>query len=169
VAVYEDEVDIHLNPQLGLDWMVRGQPKEVGTPGSNAKRYLAGALDVRTGLRTWVAGERKARALFIARRGRLRAASPKATRMHVLLDNYQIPDSKIPQAALPGLGGRIGRPVVPPYCPKENRIERGWEDLPANVTRNHRCRTMDALMREVGEYRWRRNRIRAGIERRRAG
>lgn len=25
VAVYEDEVDIHLNPRIGLDWMVRGQ------------------------------------------------------------------------------------------------------------------------------------------------
>jgi len=24
VAVYEDEVDIHLNPKIGLDWMVRG-------------------------------------------------------------------------------------------------------------------------------------------------
>src|ERR1700751_1351495 len=54
VAVYEDEVDIHLNPKIGLDWMVRGQQKQVVTPGQNAKRYLAGGLDVRTGLLTWV-------------------------------------------------------------------------------------------------------------------
>src|SRR5262245_17919619 len=66
VAVYEDEVDIHLNPKIGLDWMVRGQQKEVRTPGQNVKRYLAGALDVRTGLLTWVEGERKASALFVA-------------------------------------------------------------------------------------------------------
>src|SRR5262249_7469839 len=32
VAVYEDEVDIHLNPKIGLDWMARGQQKEVVTP-----------------------------------------------------------------------------------------------------------------------------------------
>ena len=42
VAVYEDEVDIHLNPKIGLDWMVRGQQKKVPTPGKNQKRYLAG-------------------------------------------------------------------------------------------------------------------------------
>jgi transposase len=169
VAVYEDEVDIHLNPKIGLDWMVRGQQKEVGTPGTNAKRYLAGALDVRTGLLTWVEGERKASALFIALLGQLRAAYPKATLIHVILDNYRIHDSKITQAALQGFGGRIRLHFLPPYCPKENRIERVWEDLHANVTRNHTCRTMDALMKEVREYLWRRNRIRAGIERRRAG
>src|SRR6185312_6454403 len=28
-AVYEDEVDIHLNPKIGWDWMLRGQQKEV--------------------------------------------------------------------------------------------------------------------------------------------
>jgi hypothetical protein len=37
VAVYEDEVDIHLNPKIGPDWMTRGQQKEVMTPGKNEK------------------------------------------------------------------------------------------------------------------------------------
>jgi len=152
VAVYEDEVDIHLNPKIGLDWMVRGQQKEVVTPGANEKRYLAGALDVRTGLLTWVEGERKASALFIALLGQLRAAYPKATMIHVILDNYRIHDSKITQAALQGFGGRIRLHFLPPYCPKENRIERVWEDLHANVTRNHTCRTMKELIREVREY-----------------
>lgn len=49
VAVYEDEVDVHLNPKIGLDWMGHGQQKEVMTPGQNQKHYLAGAMDVRTG------------------------------------------------------------------------------------------------------------------------
>ncbi|MFP2924295.1 hypothetical protein ACLESO_03555 [Pyxidicoccus sp. 3LG] len=31
---------------------------------------------------------------------------------------------------------------LPPYCPEGNRIERLWLDLHANVTRNHRCRTL---------------------------
>src|SRR5947209_18562460 len=56
---YEDEVDVHLNPEIGLDWMGCGQQKEVMTPGQNEKRYLAGALDIRTGLVTWVEGVRK--------------------------------------------------------------------------------------------------------------
>lgn len=168
-AVYEDEVDIHLNPKVGLDWMVRGQQKEVVTPGNNVKRYLAGALDVRTGLPTWVEGERKASALFIALLARLAANYPNAPVIHVVLDNYRIHDSKVTQAALGGFGGRIRLHFLPPYCPKHNRVERVWEDLHANVTRNHTCPDMERLMGEVREYLWRRNRIRAGIERRSAG
>lgn len=39
MAVYEDQVDIHLNPKIGLDQMVRGQQKEVETPEQSEKRY----------------------------------------------------------------------------------------------------------------------------------
>ena len=164
VAFYEDEVDIHLNPKIGLDWMVRGQQKEVLTPGNNVKRYLAGAVEVRTGLLVWVEGDRKTSALFISLLGRLRVFRPQAEVIHVILDNFRIHDSKIAQAALQGFGGRIRLHFLPPYCPKHNRIERVWEDLHANVTRNHTCRDMDTLMVQVREYLWRRNRIRAGIE-----
>src|SRR5262245_18456980 len=52
-AFYEDEVDVHLKLKVGLDWMGRRQQKEVATPGQNEKRYLAGALDVRTRLVLW--------------------------------------------------------------------------------------------------------------------
>lgn len=31
VAVYLDEVDIHLNPKIGADWMNRGKQKQVMT------------------------------------------------------------------------------------------------------------------------------------------
>jgi transposase len=168
-AVYEDEVDIHLNPKLGLDWMVRGQQKEVVTPGQNAKRYLAGAWDVRTGLVTWVEDERKTSALFIALLEALRRHYPRAAVIHVILDNYRIHDSKITQAALAGFEGRIVLHFLPPYCPNENRIERVWEDLHASVTRNHTCRGLEALMVQVREYLWRQNRVKAGIERREAG
>jgi transposase len=166
VALYEDEVDIHLNPKIGLDWMVRGQQKEVVTPGKNVKRYLAGALDVRTGLVTWVEGESKASVLFIALLQRLRRFYPKARIIHVVLDNYRIHDSKITQAALQGFGRRIRLHFLPPYCPKENKIERLWEDVHSNVTRNHTCKNMEQLLTEVRQYLWRRNRVRLGIERR---
>ena len=32
VAYFEDETDIHLNPRIGRDWMLRGQQKVVVTP-----------------------------------------------------------------------------------------------------------------------------------------
>lgn len=43
-AVFEDEVDVNLNPKIGSCWMRRGQQVEVETPGNNVKRYLAGSL-----------------------------------------------------------------------------------------------------------------------------
>ena len=49
VVLFEDEVDIHLNPKIGPDWMLPGQQKEVVTPGVNKKRYIAGALNAKTG------------------------------------------------------------------------------------------------------------------------
>lgn len=156
VAVYEDEVDIHLNPKIGLDWMGRGQQKEVLTPGKNVKRYLAGALEVRSGALFWVEGLRKNSALFIALLHQLLRRF--AGVIHVILDNYRIHDSKIVHAALVGFGGRIQLHFLPPYCPNHNKIERVWEDLHANVTRNHVCRSMEDLMREVRYYLHKRNR-----------
>ena len=158
VAVYEDEVDIHLNPKIGLDWMGLGQQKEVPTPGKNQKRYMAGALDVRTGLVHWVEGERKTSALFLSLLDKLLATYPQATKIYVILDNYRIHSSQIVAVALAGYASRIQLTFLPPYCPSHNKIERVWEDLHAEVTRNHRCRTMTKLMQEVRYYLRKRNR-----------
>jgi transposase len=157
VAVYEDEVDIHLNPKIGWDWMVRGQQKQVVTPGQNVKRYLAGALEVRTGKVVWVEGDRKTSVLFIALLEQLIAAYPQATKIHVILDNFRIHSSALVQAAIRYYGGRVRFHFLPPYCPEENKIERVWEDLHANVTRNHRCSDIKTLMKEVHHYLKRRN------------
>jgi transposase len=140
-AFYEDEVDIHLNPKIGLDWMVQGQQKEVLTPGKNEKRYLAGALDVRTRVVIWVEGDRKT--------------------SYLILDNYKIHKSDMVHAALGGyLAGKVQLHFLPPYCPDDNQIERVWQDLHANVTRNHGCADMQTLMEEVRYYLRKRNRKR---------
>jgi transposase len=158
-AFYEDEVDIHLNPKVGLDWMVEGQQKEVLTPGKNEKRYLAGALDVRTRVLIWVEGARKTSYLFLALLDRLLELYPQARRLHLILDNYRIHKSVIVEAALGGyLRGKVELHFLPPYCPDDNRIERIWQDLHANVTRNHRCKDMRHLMAEVRYHLRKRNR-----------
>jgi transposase len=163
VAVYEDEVDVHLNPKIGLDWMVRGQQKEVMTPGKNQKRYLAGALDAATGAVFWVEGEQKASALFIALLDKLARFFSRTKVIHVILDNYRIHTSKITDAALRGYGGKIRLHFLPPYCPRHNKLERVWEDLHANVTRNHNCADMASLMHNVRGYLYDRNRALAEI------
>jgi len=158
VAVYADEVDVHLNPKIGLDWMGYGQQKEVLTPGQNEKRYLAGALDAVSGALTWVDGERKNSLLFIILLQRLLMVYPDAPVIHVILDNFRIHTSQLSQAAVAAFGGRIVLHFLPPYCPNDNKIERLWQDLHAAVTRNHRCRTMSELMYNVYHYLQRRQR-----------
>src|ERR1700693_5237643 len=158
-AFYEDEVDVHLNPKVGLGWMGRGQQKAVVTPGQNEKRYLAGALDVRTRVVVWVAGVRKTSYLFLDLLDRLVRAYPQARRLHLILDNYPIHRRDIVHAALGGyLAGKVQLHFLPPYCPDHNKIERVWQDLHANVTRNHRCATMADLMAAVRYYLRKRNR-----------
>ena len=137
IAVYEDEVDIHLNPKIGLDWMGLGQQKEVMTPGKNEKRYLAGALDVRTGEVHWVEATKKDAWLFLDLLKKLTVAYARARVIHVILDNYKIHSSNIIGIALAHFAKRVRLHFLPPYCPDYNRIERIWQDLHAHVTRNH--------------------------------
>jgi transposase len=158
VAVYEDEVDIHLNPKIGLDWMVRGQQKEVPTPGQNQKRYLAGAQDARTGELIWVEGEKKNSLLFIRLLWELTQHYRRAKVIHVILDNFSIHDTlQVRVSLMTEQGRRLRLHPLPPYCPDDNRMERTWEDLHANVTRNHKCRGMGQLMRNVRVWLRRRN------------
>ena len=161
VVLYVDEVDIHLNPKIGRDWMLRGHQRRVITPGNNEKFYLAGALDVRTGRLHTTGTDRKNATLFCqllwllaSRRYR------RAERIHLILDNYGIHKARRTREVLAALGGRIVLHFLPPYCPDANRIERVWQDMHANVTRNHRCKTMvrllDEARRYLDAYRWRR-------------
>ena len=158
IAVYEDEVDVHLNPKIGLDWMGLGQQKEVMTPGKNEKRYLAGALDVRTGEVHWVEATKKDAWLFLDLLKKLTVAYARARVIHVILDNYKIHSSNIIGIALAHFAKRVRLHFLPPYCPDYNRIERIWQDLHAHVTRNHQCAGMTELMREVRYYLRKRNR-----------
>lgn len=151
VVVYEDEIDIHLNPKLGLDWMNRGQQKLVMTPGQNEKAYVAGTLDARTREVLWVGGSDKNSELFIDMLRTLDAHYGTAERIHVVLDNYGVHKSKATKAALREMP-RIRLVFLPPYSPDHNLIERLWLDLHANVTRNHTHADLEPLCRDVGHF-----------------
>ena len=154
VALYLDEVDIHLNPKIGPDWTRRGRQKTVLTPGCNQKRYLAGAWNPKTRRLTYVEGERKNSLLFLELLYQLATKTyPDAKRIHIILDNYGIHDSLQVRLALKSAAAeKLELHFLPPYCPDHNRIERVWKDLHDNVTRNHRCATMEELMTDVRSY-----------------
>ena len=152
-VLYSDEVDVHLNPKIGRDWMLPGQQRRIATPGKNEKFYLAGALDVLTGVLHTTGTARKNAGLFC---DLLRLLDERygssVRRIHLIVDNYAIHSARATIRVLESLKGRIVLHFLPPYCPDHNRIERIWEDLHANVTRNHRCQTMEQLMEQVKIY-----------------
>ncbi len=152
VVLYADEVDLHLNPKIGRDWMLPGTQRLVMTPGKNQKHYLAGAYDPRRGEFVGVDGDRKATWLFLNLLRALWLTYRWARAIHVILDNYVIHKTTRVEQLLRQMGAKIRLHFLPPYCPNDNRIERLWQDLHANVTRNHRHRTMQALLAAV--LRW---------------
>lgn len=151
VAVYEDEVDIHLNPKIGPCWMPRGVQFEIETPGKNQKRYVFGGLNAKTGDLVWLCSERKNSAVFIEWLELLRREYSDYRLLHVVCDNYIIHKSKITLAAVAKMENIVLH-FLPPYSPEHNPIERLWGDLHANVTRNHRRKNMNLLMEDVGAF-----------------
>ena len=152
-CVWEDEADVDLNPRIGFDYMLPGTQRHVMTPGKNVKRYLAGALDAATDRLLWVKADRKNSRLFIELLKKLKVEYEDRKVIHVILDNYTIHSSKQTRTWLAEHGQKFRLHFLPPYCPDDNRIERKvWREMHANVTVNHRCQTIDALIYEVVHY-----------------
>lgn len=150
VAVFQDEVDIHLNPKLGSAWMPRGRQAEVVTPGNNQKRHLAGSLVWRTGtLIVSPPGTRRNTELFLAHLDELRSRFRWAKRIHVICDNAAFHKSRAVAAYLERWGHRLDLHFLPCYAPETNPIERVWWTLHETLTRNHRCPTLDDLLCDV--------------------
>jgi transposase len=89
---FADELDISLLPKVGYQWMPKGEQVEVWTPGTNEKRYLAGALDMRTGTIVHRVWWRKTHGLFLDLLQALDRAYPAAqfSCLYVVVDNYKI-------------------------------------------------------------------------------
>jgi putative transposase len=155
VAVFQDEVDINLNPKIGSMWMPRGQQAEVATPGDNEKRYLAGSMNWRTGTLWTTEGKQRNGKLFVRHLDELRRRLRRYKKIHVICDNarfHQAAKCKHVQEYLKRCGDRIVLHYVPLYAPQTNPIERVWWHLHDEITRNHSCRTIEELLDLV--FRW---------------
>ncbi len=62
--------------------------------------------------------------------------------IHVILDDCVIHKTARVEQLLREMSAKIQLHFLPLYCPNDDRIERLWQVLHANVTRNHRHRTM---------------------------
>jgi putative transposase len=149
-AVFEDEVDVHLNPKIGSCWMPRGRQAEVPTPGNNEKRHLAGSLVWRTGtLIVSPAGRRRNAELFVAHLDHLRRRMRTYRKVHVICDNASFHTGRRVREFLADWGHRVELHYLPKYAPETNPIERVWWQLHETLTRNHRCSSIDELLADV--------------------
>lgn len=152
-AVFQDEVDVHLNPKIGSMWMPRGEQAEVETPGNNVKRHLAGSLVWRTStLIVSPPGKRRNTALFLDHLDDLRRRLRTYRKIHVVCDNAAFHKSRAVQKYLDKWEHRIELHYLPTYAPETNPIERVWWHLHETITRNHQCATIEELLAEV--YDW---------------
>lgn len=148
---YSDEADIDLNPRIGPAWMPHGTQSAIPTPGKNQKRYLAGALNARSGKVIWAEGERKNSLLFIHLLYKIKCAYRRARRIVLIVDNFVIHKSHITKRWLAS-NPKFELLFQPVYHPWVNKIERLWKTLHDTVTRNHHQPTMKRLMTDVRRF-----------------
>jgi transposase len=150
---FADELDINLLPKIGYQWMRKGDQVEVMTPGTNEKRYLAGALELTTGAITHCVWYRKQTGLFLDLLETLDRTYPAPLFSHltVVADNAKIHHAtKVEQwlAAHP----RFELLYLPSYCPRANPIERAFGDVHDKCTRNHTRKRMWHLVEDVKQH-----------------
>ena len=150
---FADELDISLLPKVGYQWMPKGTQVEVLTPGTNDKRYLAGALDVTTGTISDCVWYSKVTGLFLNLLQTLDRAYPAAafSRLTVVADNAKIHHAGEVEkwvAAHP----RFELLYLPTYCPRANPIERAFGDVHDKCTRNHTRKRLGHLVQDVTQH-----------------
>jgi transposase len=149
IAVFQDEGDINTNPKLGARWMRRGHQATVLTPGTNAQRYLSGALNWRAGALIVTASlpkEGRSAALFLRHLEDLRRRLLCYRKIHVLCDNARSHNSQAVQRYLKQWDQRIGLHFFPTSAPDTNPIERIWWHWHEESTRGHRCQSLEELL-----------------------
>jgi putative transposase len=151
--VFADELDIHLLPKVGYQWMPKGETVAVVTPGVNQKRYLAAALDHLTGRVISCIGERKTAGLFLELLKALEGTYPAASyqRLYVVVDNFGIHKAKAVAEWL-ARHRRIELLFLPTYCPKAKPIERVFWEVHDKCTRNHRRKKIEQLVGDVEQH-----------------
>jgi transposase len=150
---FADELDISLLPKIGYQWMPKGEQVEVMTPGTNEKRYLAGALDLITGILTQCVWYRKQTGLFLDLLETLDRTHPAPlfSRLTVVADNAKIHHAQKVQQWL-AAHPRFEVLYLPTYCPRANPIERAFGDVHDKCTRNHTRKRMRHLVQDVEQH-----------------
>lgn len=150
---FAEELAIALLPKVGAQWMPKAEQVELPTPGTNEKRYLAGALEIRTGEVSHCVWYRKVPGLFLDLLETLERGYPAAefATLYVVVDNAKIHHAQVVAEGL-AAHPRFVLLSLPTYCPRANPIERVFGEVHDKCTRNHRRKRMWDLVGDVDQH-----------------
>ena len=138
MVLAQDESDLRLFPALRACWSPRGEPAPVLLAGSNAKRVVFGALNLRTGTRLFLVQAKGCAADFQAFLARVRSAY-RGWHVALLLDE----DSSHTARASVRAAEDMTLLWLPTRAPKLNPIETLWGQAKDVVSVNKQYASID--------------------------
>jgi transposase len=149
VILCQDETDLLLFPPLRACWAKRGQPAEVALAGTNARRVVFGALNVRTGHRLFLVRTRQRGEDF---RVFLQTLHHHYRGWHVVL--VLDADSAHTARASQHLAAQLGIELLwlPTRCPELNPLEALWRSGKQTICANRQYPTIDEVVERFLVY-----------------
>lgn len=145
----EDETDLRLFPPLRASWSLRGQSHPVELSGSNEKRVLFGALNIRTGHRLSLIRRFQRGADFQAFL-ELVSQSYRAWKVTMLLDEDSSHTAGTSQTLAAQSGIRLK--WLPKRSPHLNPMDHLWRHVKGVAAANRQEPSIDALVDHVLAY-----------------
>jgi len=150
VVLAEDEAHVNLLPWVRATWIPIGQRQPVMTPGTNRRRSIFGAIDLRTGRFFYQVARKAVSATFTAFLEQLLVAYPAAPVVAVICDNVIIHHSKLVNRWL-ATHPRVRVLHGARYSPHDNPTERIWGALKAWLA-NSPTLTIQGRVRQVHAF-----------------
>jgi transposase len=149
VVLCEDETDLLLFPPLRACWAKQGQPARVALTGSNARRVVFGALNVRTGHRLCLVRPRPRGEDF---RVFLQTLPHHYRGWHVVL--VLDADSAHTACASQPWAAQVGMELLwlPTRCPELNPLEALWRSGKQTICANRQYPSIDEVVERFLVY-----------------
>jgi transposase len=140
VTLIEDETILRLFPPLRMAWSLMGEQACVPITGSNAKRVLFGAINIRTGHRILHQGKSMRQFEFHLFLRKLRRAYP-GRHIWLVLDKHGSHDAAASRRLAAEF--KIELLWLPRQSPELNPMDHLWRETKRNVSANWQYDTID--------------------------
>jgi transposase len=138
VILFVDAMHPTMATKIGRGWVRKGVDKAVLTTASRTRVNIMGAIEIATGRVVAQELERVNGSTTVSFLGHLEEMYPKASKIHVILDQSGYNTSTEVKELSGRPGSRINVHHLPPYSPNLNPIERLWKVMNEEV-RNNVC------------------------------